>query len=357
MHRSARSPALLAALLAGCSAAPPPVEPAVVLPPARCTPAPARLALDAFVRGHREGYNAAITRARGFLDGLDVDPIALRAAGLKGKKKLAEAVDVYANLLRIAAPGDRPAILARIEALARPTREDRYHDLLTIDDREFHEDATSYLRVALLLDRLGVDVRRYRDEIARVKGRLDRHLATRGPHQRRAFHAYYQHFGLAEPFPLDDALERGLIAARADPAAMGRADAYALTHEIYAAYDFGERLSDDPFDDGARLYLRGALPRLLATARERKDPDLVAELVTCLRYLRFTGDPVYAEGLGYLLDTQSSDGSWGSYDAARARLGDLVKQGLYLHTTMVAVEALSLGFEESSRRGEAPECP
>jgi hypothetical protein len=326
-------------------------------------PAPARLALDAFVRGGRARYDQAIRRARAFLDGLEVDPAKLRAAGLKGKKKLVEALDAYAVLLRIAAPADQAAILARVEDLARPTREDGYHDLGTIGERELHEDATSYLRAAFLLDRMGIDVRRYREEIARVKGRLDRHLRTRGPHQRRAFHDYYRHFGLAEPFPLEGALAEGLVARRADPDAMSRLDAYALTHEVFAAYSFGdglwqgEALDEEPFDDGARLYLRGALPRLLQAARGRRDADLVAEICTCLRYLRFTGDPVYAEALGYLLDAQNADGSWGSYAAARARLGDLVKQGYHLHTTMVAVEALALAFSDAARNSEAPECP
>jgi hypothetical protein len=366
---------LLATSLLGCTPSPPRAtqEPAV-LAPARCIPRPARLALDAFVRGNRGRYAEALVRARAFLDGLDVDPIALRAAGIKGKKKLAEALDVYARLLLVAAPEARPALLARVEALARPTREDRYHDMLSLGEREFHEDATSYLRAAFLLDRMGLDVSRYRAGIAAMKGRLDGTLRTRGPHQRRAFHGYYRHFGLEEPFPLEGALEGGLIAARADPDRLSRMDVYALTHEVYAAYDFGERLEEDavqgaatsdpsprageePFAEPARLYLRGALPKLATAYRERRDPDLVAELATCLRYLRFTGDPAFAEALGYLLDAQNADGSWGSYAAARARLGEHVKEGLYLHTTMVAVEALSLGFESLFRRGEGPECP
>lgn len=352
------SPALLAALvLVGCAPPPPVTAERPVLPPPRCIPAPARRALDVFVRANRARYAAAMTRARGFLDGLDVDPVALRAAGIKGKKKLAEALDVYALLLRVAPPEARPALLSRVRDLARVTEEDRYHDLSTIDDRAFHEDATSYLRVAFLLDRLGVDVRRYRREIAAVKGRLDRHLRERGPHQRRAFHGYYLHFGLAEPFPLEDALRGGLIAGRADPDRLSRMDVYALTHEVYAAYEFGERLDEEPFVDADRAYLRGALPRLADRYRELRDPDLSAELAACLRYLRFTGDPAFAAVLGYLLDAQNDDGSWGSYPDARARLGDLVRQGLHLHTTMVAVEALALGFEDVFRGADAPECP
>ena len=182
---------LAAALLLACSKpTSAPAPPAIA--PARCVPAPARRALDAFVRANRARYAASIAHARSFLDGLEVDPVKLRSAGIKGKKKLVEALDAYERLHAIAAPEARPALRARIEALARPTLEDRYHDMLTIDDREFHEDATSYLRAALLLDRLGLDVRRYRAEIKAMKGRLDKHMRARGPHQRRAFHRYYE---------------------------------------------------------------------------------------------------------------------------------------------------------------------
>jgi hypothetical protein len=309
------------------------------------------------LRSERARYARAIAKARAFLDRLEVDPIKLRAAHLKGKKKLVEALDAYSRLYEIAPPEERGALLARIRELAKPTLEDRYHDMLDVDDRTFHEDATSYLRGAVLLDHLGIDIHRYRAGILAMKGRLDAHLRERGPNQQRTFHGYYQRLGLAEPFPLGDALTKGIIAKRPAPQSLSRFDAYALTHEIYAAYDFGDRLDDEPFDEGARLYLRGALPELVVMNEARRDPDLVAELATCLRYLRFTGDPAFGDALRYLLDEQNTDGSWGRYAEARDRLGDLVDPVLYLHTTMVAIEALSFGFEDKYQRREAPECP
>jgi hypothetical protein len=346
-------------LLGGCVHAPPPTasgeRPSI--PPAHCIPGPERRALDVIVRSERARYARAITKARAFLDRLDVDPIKLRAAHLKGKKKLVEAIDAYVHLYDIAPREERSAILARIKDLAKPTFEDRYHDMREVDDRTFHEDATSYLRAAVLLDQLGIDIHRYRAGILAAKGRLDAHLRQRGPHQQRTFHAYYQRLGLQEPFPLADALGQGIIVRRPEPQGLSRLDAYALTHEIYAAYDFGDRLDEEPFDDRARLYLRGALPELVTLNEARRDPDLVAELATCLRYLRFTGDPAYGDALRYLLDEQNADGSWGRYDTARDRLGDLVEPVLYLHSTMVAIEALSLGFEDQYRRRDAPECP
>jgi hypothetical protein len=349
-------PALLL-LLAACStprAAPAPVEP---MPSSGCTPADRRRALDEFIAVNHDGYLGAIGQARLFLEPLDLDPEKLRAHGIKGKKKLVEALDAYYALYRFERTTEREIVLLRVKELAAVTTEDRYHDMLTVPDGEFKEDATSYLRAALLLDRMGVDVTRYKAEIARMKPRLDAHMRERGPHQQRAFHTYYEHFHLTEPFPLGGALESGFIAARADPEKLGRFDVYAFTHEIFSAYEFGDRLDAEPWTPADRAYLRVAAPRLAALWLAKRDPDLLAELVTCLRYLRLTGAPVYVDALRYLLAEQRPDGSWGDYETARARLGDLVKQGFYLHTVMVVIEALTLAFDETSRQGEGPVCP
>lgn len=366
MMRNLAGLAVMGAMLAGCDgparrgpAAPhSKVTPlATPLPAAaKCVSKEQRAALDAFVGKQRSAYVASIGKARGFLDGLEVDPIALRAVRIKGKKKLTEALDAYYRLWQVAAPEGRASIQKRVEALAVPTREDRYHDLLLVPDAVLKEDATSYLRAAVLLDRMGVDIKRYREEIGNAKWRLDAQMKDRGPHQRRAFHTYYKHFGLTEPFTLEGALGQGLIAGRADPDKLSRLDVYAVTHEVYSAYDFGEALESDPFSEADKGYLAVALPKLMGVWLDKKDPDLVAELLACQRYVRMTDDPTYARGLEYLLSSQNADGSWGAYDAMRARLGEYVKQGFYLHTTMVAIEALTLAFEDTFRKSEAAVC-
>lgn len=353
----ARAAALSLLALASCAAPRPgPAEPPAITRAPRCTPPDRRAALDAFVAQRRPAYTTALGKARAFLDSLAVDPIALRTVRIKGKKKLTEALDAYYRLYLVAPPEGRAAILARVEELARPTREDRYHDMLLISDSQLKEDATSYLRAALLLDRMGVDIARYREGINRAQGRLDAQMKDRGPHQRRAFHTYYQHFGLREPFALEGALTQGLIARRADPDKLSRLDVYGVTHEIFAAYDFGDRLDADAFGDDDRAYLRLALPKLVGAWRRAKDPDLVAELVSCLRLVQQTDLPSYLDGIEHLLSSQNADGSWGSYEVMRARLGEHVKQGFYLHTTMVVIDALTYGFEDLYRKGEGPVC-
>lgn len=301
-------------------------------------------ATHAVLEARRDEYRAAIDRARVWLDRLDVDPLELRAHGLKGKKKLTEQLSAYYRLWQIAGPVERPRILERTRAIVAVTYEPRYHDLANLTDLEFKQDATSYLRAAYLMERMGLDTTLYRQQIAAIHPRLNAHMRRRGPSQRLTFRWYYRHFGLAEPFPLDAAMARGLIARRRDPEAMSLLQAYELTHEVFVPYEYGDRLDARPFGEDARSYLREALTRLMTRYLERADADIVAELVSCLRYLRFVEIPAYRDGLAFLLDHQLADGAWGDMARAERSFGAYAMQGEILHTTLVAIDALSIAF-------------
>lgn len=318
--------------------------------------APCPRATYVFLQEHRAAYDAALRRARTWLDGVRVDPIELRRAGIKGRKKFVELLDAYERLWRIADARDRPALMETIRRNVAIAYQDRYHDMLSVDDAIFKEDATSYLRAALLMQRLGLDTTRYRREIARIKPRLDAQMAQRGPSQRMMFHVYYQAFGLEEPFPLAGALEEGWIAKGRDPAQMAWTDVYDFTHEIFAAYDYGERLDADPFDARRKAYIAGALRRLIPEYIAKLNPDLVGELVACARQVRLVDLPVYTEGLDFLLRIQNDDGSWGSLEWARGKYGAHAAQGTILHTTLVAVDALTLAFHEPWNRDRFAGC-
>jgi hypothetical protein len=129
-------------------------------------------------------------RARAWLDNLAVDPLELRTMGIKGKKKLVEQLDSYYRLWRVANGEEKAELLERARQVVALTYEDHYHDMTTISDLWFKQDATSYLRAAVLMERFGFDTARYRAEIEKIHGRLNDHMRHRGPNQRQVFHWY-----------------------------------------------------------------------------------------------------------------------------------------------------------------------
>jgi len=294
-----------------------------------------------------ERYKESAVRAKQWLDRLAVDPIDLRSHGIKGKKKLAEILDTYLRFYSVAKPADKQTILARVKSLTNVTGQTNYHDMLVIADLEFKQDATSYLRVAYLMERFDLDTSFYRQQIQKTHQRLNDHMTSRGVDQRMAFHWYYEHFGLKEPFPLESAFQTGLIKAK-KPAEWYKAnqmEAYNLTHEIFVPYKFGENLSADFFSAEDKAYLRGIFEQIIPWYIKQREMDLLAEFILCAAYLRMTDMPVYRDGINFLLESQNQNGSWGEYEQHRPAMGNYVEQGLYLHTTMVVADALIIAFE------------
>jgi hypothetical protein len=305
----------------------------------------ARLETQAYLARNSFRYNKAIARAKSWLDKLTVSPAKLRAAGIKGKKKLVELLDAYMRLHAIGSPDEKTSLKKRIKEVVSVTYTPEYHNMLSINDKHFKQDATSYLRAAYLMEKLGLDTSLYRKEIRKIHSRLNDHMKIRGSHQRMVFHRYYKHFGLEEPFDLAAGFKAGVIASRLDPYGFKKnTQVYNLTHEVFVPYDFGDKLDVDFFTKEDIEYLRHALARLTVHYIMKRNPDITAELISCIRYLRITDLPVYREGLEYLLKSQHPDGKWGSYERYRKRYGDFVNQGYYLHTTTVAIDALTIAF-------------
>lgn len=317
----------------------------------RIVPASNGLVVSAFLDSNRERYRAALVRTRSWLDTLEVNPTDLRAHDIKGKKKLAELLDIYLRLYDVALSGDKKALMGRIRKITVVTTMPEYHDMLCVTDQQFKEDSTSYLRVAFLMDRFGLDTKLYRQEILKVLPRLNDQMKVRGSDQRMAFHLYYKHFGLEEPFSLQAAYQTGVISSRHAPDwfKQNKMEMYNLTHEIFVPYEFGEKLDADFFSEPEKAYLRPLLADLTACGISLDDADIAAELTSCLRYLHFTDLPVYQESLQYLLKSQLPEGKWGNYEQRRAYYGDYVNQAFYLHTTLVVVDALTTAFHYRER--------
>jgi hypothetical protein len=348
-HLAAFCMSLIAGLGLGGCRRPSPTRPSPA--PIVCDQASAQQT-SRWLDANAAAYRTALGRARAWLDALPFDVRELDKHNIPGKRKLGELLSGYQRLGAVADPEQRRQLDQRVRALAVSTQQPWYHDLLTVDDARFKRDSTSYLLVATLLEEWGVDIGSYREEIKRVHPRLNQQMASRGNHQQLVFHNYYLHFGLAEPHDLRQAATVGVIADRLSPFKMKDPDVYNLTHEVFAR----SRRVDVPrqglYSADELTYLRWALDRLTVHMTMARNLDLVSELLMCIAYLGMTDLSVTREALGSLLESQNPNGSWGQYDEARATFGAFTDQAMYLHTTGVAIHALTEIFGAERARGD-----
>ena len=299
---------------------------------------------EAFIKKNQQRHIQMKEKALAYLDRFSIDPAALRKRGIKGRKKLVELLDAYVAMHRHAPPEGKPTLLARFKQAASVTDSAAYHDMLTVSDKQFKQDATSYLRACYLMDKMGVSTAAYRGQIGRIKARLDAHMSKRGWHQRMSFKHYYNHFGLAPPRELQDPFSNTLISRRANPYLMAMGQAYDLTHEVFVPHDYGGKLSTDQFSENDRSYLRRALEVLATVWIAQKNVDLVGELLACIRYTGNHDLQVYRDGLSLILASQRPNGAFGDYEKERSKWGADLDLGLYLHTTSVVMDILPLAF-------------
>jgi hypothetical protein len=308
---------------------------------------------DAIDARHRDARQAAWS----WLDGLEIDPVALTQRGVKGKKRLAEILSAYLYLLRYSTDAsEQPRLLRRVRSLAEQAQRPEYHNMLRCDLREFNEGRMSYLRVAWLLEQLGQDTSFYRAQLAQMRPRLERAIADHPPARLAPIAAYYDHFGWTRP-PTLRVSTGGVVEERLPKARYRPATGYALTHEVSAAFRYGLRRSQDVFGRDDLDYLRQVLPGLVIRFAAQKDLDLVAELVSCMTYLELHALPAYRTGVDFLLRSQNSNGTWGEYERHRATYGDDVDPKLYLHTTMVTLRALLEAHEGAWLRTDSKTSP
>src|SRR5262245_25685673 len=216
------------------------------------------------VKPREDDYRRVREKARAWLDRLDVDCADLQSHGVKGKKKLAEILDVYLCFQRTAADADdRKKVAEKVEELVEQTRHHEYHDLAGVPDDVFTQNSMSYLRVAWLMKLLGLDIKDYLDEVRAIKPRLDEHLKKRGPWQRAMFAEYYDRFGLSKPeVLLSTPLSQGVISRRLPIDQFNDNASYDLTHEVFVAFDYGFQKTQKVLSAGDLAYAKDILPRL-----------------------------------------------------------------------------------------------
>ena len=334
---------------------------------AEFAPATAQRPPDA-MKPRYQDYLQVKQKARAWFDDLEVDSVDLLKHRVKGKKKVAEILGAYINFLNHTKdPQEIAPITARVKQIVEQTNRPEYHKMGTCSEQELIQNSMSYFRVMWLMREFGLDVSHYLDEVRKVKPRMDEHFKRRGPWQKAMFAEYYDRFGLELPPILNvTAMKKGVVARRLpanridDPSKTlptGRVkrsvqDSYDLTHEVFVAFNYGLERTQTRFDADDLAYTRKVLPVLVRRYIREENPDLVAELLSCMTYLGRHSEPAYREGVNFLLDVQNADGTWGDYEKHREWYGKYLDQHVYLHTTMVAMRALLEVYEGNWKAAE-----
>jgi hypothetical protein len=278
-----------------------------------------------------------------WLDDLDVNPIELRyEIGIKGKKKFVELLDSYLILYQTATTEENKSKYRNITRdLVQVTYDPKYHDMNEINDTQFRQDSTSYLRAWYIMNQFGLNTSHYEAEIQKVLTRLDNHLSSRGINQKMVFVFYYHRLGYTINYSLEGLFTSSVIREREQPEKLDELYMYFITHEVFVLFD-DDQMSILTNDD--KDYLKSIIPYCVNKTISEKNVDLLAEIIMIMTYLEFHEMDEYKTALKFLMNSQNDDGSFGDYEYARIyyeELGISVEIYLYLHTTEVSLRAIN----------------
>jgi hypothetical protein len=289
-----------------------------------------------------EKENKAIKRTKAWLDRLYVNLDLIAKYGYGDKKRLSELLGAYWMLHRYSDQTTKESIQKRVTPFYEYTKKQNYLDLATLDAKQFKKNSMSYLRIMWLLKEMNYDITHltlYFNQ--HLKKRMDAHLVRRGPWQKSMFARYYDFFGFEKPTIIKDTSnQKGLIGIRKRVETYKFLDAYALTHQVYVAYDYGANRNQTRFNQEDMKYIQDTLLNLAEYYRKRKSWDIHAEIVQCLIYVGLKKHKLFTKNYHALLNAQNYNGSWGKYDHLKKKFGNFVDTKYYLHTTGVALSAI-----------------
>jgi len=292
-------------------------------------------------------YEQAIKRTTKFANELDFNLDYIRKKGLADKKFLAEFLGMYLKLQKSATTAqEKEVIYKRIEPYYKKTLESSFHNMAKVDDKLFKKNSMSYMRIMWLLKEMGFDITEYKQELAKVQKRMDNHMPRRGEWQRAVFDKYYDYFKIKKPVVLQNAKRlKGPITTRKPLEFYKRTKAYVLTHFLFAAYDYGNKKTQTRFSKADIEYIKTIVPQIIKKFELKQNDDIVAELLTCLIFIEETETNEFKASYKRLINRQNIDGSFGSYERSRKKIGSDVEFRQYMHTTLVALETL-VEFED-----------
>lgn len=289
-----------------------------------------------------------IKAAEAWLSKLQVDPIKLRSQHeMKGKKHFVEWLIAYQSIIDFYSgiPGGmgevvrvRAHILRALCVLNTPA----YHDLGSVDNKRFTEDALSYLYICSLAQGFGFDTEFYLSEISKILPRIYAHVSTRGASQRMALSRRLGALGLPATDTMGQLIDKTQIRQRKPVSELLKVHVYLITHEISHLTDAGQH-PPQLLNAEDLTYLSNLLAGLLDPMLD--DIDLLSEVVEALANLGVSHKVNFRNALDFIARHQNENGSFGAYEDARSSLsqqGSLydVDVGMYLHATTVCLRAL-----------------
>jgi uncharacterized lipoprotein YehR (DUF1307 family) len=292
-------------------------------------------------------------KAVSWLETLDVDPIELRyEMGIKGKKKFVELLDSYLVLYQTTDnEAERTKYKNKVLEITNITNDPDYHDMNIINDTQFRQDSTSYLRAWYIMTQFNLNTTYYEQEIKKALPRIDDHLPRRGINQKMVFVFYYSQLGYPINYKIEELFNFSVIRERNEVKDLDELDVYFITHEVFVLFDDNRMLllTDEDIE-----YLYQIIPYFVNQTISENNIDLLSELVMIMTYLGLYDLDDYKIALEYILANQNDNGSFGNYEYARKYYSDLgisVDIQLYLHTTEVTLRALNEAidvFDEKS---------
>ncbi len=287
--------------------------------------------------------NVINSKALQWVEPLDVDPIKLREEmGIKGKKKFVELLDIYLCLYQTTENEKlKNEYKQKVEQLVEVTDTEEYHDMNQINDTQFRQDSTSYLRAWYIMNEIGLNTSFYQEKINEVLPRLNAHLPSRGINQKMSFVVYYNRLGYSIDYTIEGLFNHSTIRSKENITKLTNLDVYFLTHEIFALYENDKMWLLLPDDIE---YVNMTVKYFVNKTISENNVDLLAELIMIMTYLDMHHSEDYRISLEFLLGSQNSNGSFGDYEGSRdyyEERGIDIEIYLYIHTTEVTLRALN----------------
>lgn len=289
-------------------------------------------------------YPIAKEKAYNWVNNLNFDLDYISNKKLGSKKFLAEYLGFYWKIYKNTGDEDlKQKIKTKLLPYYQYTTKKKYHNMHIIDDKSFKKNSMSYLRVMWLLQELDFDISFYNKNVKQILGRMNTHLSSRGNWQKEVFKEYYTIFSYKLPKILQTTkINNGVIDRELAFEKYKKNNAYSFAHFVFAAFEYGHKTTQNRFSEKNILYINKTLPKFTKYYREVKpNIDLLGEFVTCMVFMGNTESEEFSKSYQYLLDNQNKDGSWGSYEKHRKKIGNDIDFRAYLHTTLVVFEALT----------------